>query len=423
MNYRIPWLLFSLYLILIGIIKFLFTESIAIDFKSNIYFAPQLLLTDRWHALYQVAHDALLDQPYRYSPLAAFFTFPISWLFHLKIATFIWYLGIASALIGQLWLSLKICRLDGHYHLLAVFSIFFLLLYKLFLSEYKLGQVNIIIGFFILFSFWCYLQKKDTLAGISIFFAVIFKATPVLFLFFYFLQRRWKILSSFAISLTVSVVLFALFFSIDKTSTLFMSWFQALTHIPVSEYSQYTNQSLLSGLIYYFNLNVTVFHLKPAPLATLYHLFYFLFAISIMLVVLFNHKEDNAQAVRFQVALLLMIMVLFSPISWRAHYVNCLFPLIFIYSTFVHKALYKIDWISMVLCSLLILISSLLMHTRLWEVGIQYHSLHRLLPRHTNLWVSEFKVFTLFGISIYLVLFYISMRHYIRDKISGQIGS
>src|SRR3989338_2810020 len=249
------WIGFIAYLIFIGSYKFLFTEFVVLDFKTNIYLAPQLLLSDQWHTLYHLSHDVLLA-PYRYSPLAAFFTLPFSLVFNLKIATFIWYVLTAGALIGQMALSLKICKLEKRSHLIIAVSIFFFFMYKLFLSEYKLGQVNIMVGFLTLASFWFYLQKKDALSGVFIFLAIIFKVMPFIFLFFYFFQKRWKILYACVISFLISVVPFSFVVSLDKSVKLFVSWIVALTHVPLSEYVMHTNQSVLSFLIYYLNTNI-----------------------------------------------------------------------------------------------------------------------------------------------------------------------
>ena len=280
--------------------------------------------------------------PYIYPPLLAVFLIPLS-ILPLPVIKVIWF----SANIFFIFLSLKLLlnivgKKDINTFFLGFLSVVFTL--RFFLNNSTLGQINVIILYLCVLCLYFFINQKDFYAGLFLSIAVTIKLTPLL-LFFYFLYKR-----EFRIIL-YSIVSMAILFFIPSIVLGFKGNLTALT-----EYSQlvkniydntYLNQSLYNTVLHVLspvplwnNITINIFQLSEIQIRIVT---YSLFGIiSLLFAYLFRNKisDRSHPAIIFEFSIVLIIMLLFSPVSRKAHFVTLLIPhFIYLFTLLKYKTL------------------------------------------------------------------------------------
>jgi hypothetical protein len=119
--------------------------------------------------------------------------------------------------------------------------------------ELHLGNVNIIILLLISFSVLLILEEKYFLPGILIAIAVLLKPYFLLLLIPLLALRKWKVLSSFGISLLASAILCSLIFGFSRYIELNKEWFNSMA--AHGSYLQ-SNNNVRSLLNIYFKISL-----------------------------------------------------------------------------------------------------------------------------------------------------------------------
>jgi hypothetical protein len=213
---RIPFFTSHIYLtILIGLFAIIFLyASVSLFYRAflgphtdfNIYYqTAERIIQGQGDTLYQ-PFDRGESWRYVYLPAFACVFVPFSML-PLPIAIILWCI-LNGMMIGHIAVLL-IRTLSIPKEKLGFFgSILFLTTGMYLLENVQLGQVHVLLAYLIVLA-WSHSRKgADLAAGIFLGGAIVIKLFPVVLLFYFILQRKWKGLLSAILTLGILVFLF-----------------------------------------------------------------------------------------------------------------------------------------------------------------------------------------------------------------------
>lgn len=202
-------LFFAFFFLTLFLLSALFSAHRALTGSSDfdVYYnaSKQLLLKA---PIYSIAGEAAytLTSPFLYPPffacLFSFFT-----LFPITTAAVIWNILNLFFLIGALFLAVKIVTQEqGRSERKSSGSLLWLSLLTLLIvftaiDNFAMAQVNPMVVFFLMLMLECYLMKKETAAGVSLGFAILLKVMPAIFIIYFCLKRKWRLVGSALVSL------------------------------------------------------------------------------------------------------------------------------------------------------------------------------------------------------------------------------
>lgn len=271
---------------------------------------------------------------YIYPPLFSFLLIPLGALSP-YLASLIFQIISWLALLGIVWLLLKDknsivsqMKLPGW-----TFTLLLLLNFRFLESHIQNNQVGILLIFLILISI---LSEKDTLSGFLLALAVSIKVTPLVFLFLFIYQRRFKAIGYFVISILFWNLLPCLY-NFNYTMQMTNTWFSEILGNAMSNpmlRSWKNNQSFVSTMAKYFlvgadfinqpSYNLPFLQLSKETIKYIQLIFVGLFGLPL----LFLLKKKGIQ---WEIlSLLFLFSAIFSGISWTHSFVICLVPYLLI---------------------------------------------------------------------------------------------
>lgn len=128
---------------------------------------------------------------FKYAPVAAFFYAPLS-LLPWEAAKVVWYYLELGLLFGIFWLSFKLLP-DRPKKPALVLAAAFLVLLKFIGREIELGQVNLLILFLLTSMIALTTRRKDAAAGVLWALSLFFKPYALVFLPYFLLKKRFKL--------------------------------------------------------------------------------------------------------------------------------------------------------------------------------------------------------------------------------------
>lgn len=278
--------------------------------------------------------------PFFYPPGALVFFRPLN-LFSYPAAVFSWTFLSFISFVGGLFLLFKSLEKVGlglsrlQQSLIFFFLSFFWPLKFTFLS----GQANAIIFFFLSTAFFCYLRKKNALAGLSLALATILKISPALLLLYFLIRRRWRIF--------LWGIFFILVFSLvaeigvrwDKS----VNWHyfrHVVHHVSDQGGPNYRDQSLLSFIMFwrgrwdrlysrYFEPYFGEFLSGKRFYALINYFVVSLPVVIILALAWFSQKTKRCNPrVLLEYSVLLILGVVGSGLCWYHQYAILIFPLL-----------------------------------------------------------------------------------------------
>ena len=254
---------------------------------------------------------------YKYSPASAVF-FSFFALFPQEVAKFIWYV-LELILLGAVFVV--------SYGLLPhklkkrswIVGLSFLILLKFTAREIELGQVNIFILFLLLMVLLALLNKKDTTAGLLWGFSLLFKPYAFVFLPYFLLKKRFKLVLMGICVVLVALILPSLFYGIKGNFIVLGEWYQSLF------------LSTPSLLAVYDNASFHAFFMKILPSDRGDLVWVLIVGSSLLLAAAFlwmmwKGKEAGLKKPEFlEFSYLCILIPLLSPLGW---YYNYLFSLL-----------------------------------------------------------------------------------------------
>jgi hypothetical protein len=293
--------------------------------------------------LYVQAAECLLQQellakcalPFTYPPVFAFIMMPFVALPPLA-QTIVWYLISLGCALACCELSLIIARRFipeawSAREIMWLRTLGFLLSLKFILAVYENQAFDLIVLPFILLGVIALLEKREIGAGASFAMATALKVTPLLFLPYLIVRRRFIAASVFIF------VLLAVSFSQDLvltahgiTHSYFVTWLREVAAPGLFEHSADTKLAFWDGAnIYNLSLRGTLARLVDGTsyqpsflmiLRTTQIVFVGLIALLVMAAMRFEAM------IPIEASLLVIAMLMLSPMTSRTHYVNLMLP-------------------------------------------------------------------------------------------------
>lgn len=264
---------------------------------------------------------------YKYSPAFAMAMIPLSRL-HMHLSVPIWFLLIYIFFIGTIFLTQKILQQEDKNRVAsrAFFLFGILMSLRFLLSVVQRVQsdclVLILLSLFALALF----HKREWLSGVALASAVMVKLTPLIFLPYLMLRKRWKAALATLAGILFYLWLPALYLGWDKNIEFLKSWLAVHKTNPADYLFWYKNQSLLSCLSRFLSGNTKVgfLHLSQAGV----NIIFLLTAAALFFLVFFcirNSKRLNSPLLYLvDISLISICMVLFSPLGWKHTFVHLL---------------------------------------------------------------------------------------------------
>lgn len=282
----------------------------------NVYTAKSL---DSLAAADRVANHVL---PYLYPPFLAILAQPLAQLAP-ESAQAVW--DVIQILLFGLALALVVMALPSsgetenalNSHVIGGLIIAAGVLVFPFGDNIAFGQVNSLVLVFLSLSLFLYSNSRHVLAGAALSVATLVKVTPAILLLYFFVNRRWNVMTGF---LAGMVVLFLASLVVGGVAP----WAEFMTFLPNMGYARYVQGGFHPSIVANFSLAGFFMRLLPGDAETIQLLT--IAVVSILLAgVLYLHVRQEQENELAYVLPYLIIMVIASPVAWRHHLV-LLFP-------------------------------------------------------------------------------------------------
>lgn len=214
------------------------------------------------------------------------------------------------------------------HHTLDLIDILFLILFMVFgpfLETISIGQINTLAVFFVMASLLCSELDRPILAGISIGTAMLIKTSPALFLVYFLIVRRYRVVVSALVTGIVLTLLSQIPFPIDVTTP----FIETLLRLP----------NTIAGGRMSFSLptlaKVMLRDIRTGELLQFVRLVHKLILVLLVGVAgWFGWRSAyRSRTVRIWLfACFQVLAVIFSPLVWYHHYVFLLFPIVLLLS-------------------------------------------------------------------------------------------
>jgi len=313
--------------------------------------------------LYRVSDGHL---QYKYSPVSAVF-FSLFAFLPYELAKIFWYFLQLYFLFMALTISYNILPLKlkkkG-----SVLVLSFLILAKFVSREIELGQVNIFITFILIMMLKALLEKKDIKAGLFLGFSLFFKPYALVFLPYFILKKRLKLIGSGFGVIFLGIVLPVFFYGLKQYMFVLKEWYTTL--------SQSTPQLLTQ----YDNASIHAFFLKnlPADNGNLVLIFILcavlLIGFSFLWMMYLGNRENSLKPEVLESSFLFILIPLISPLAWNYNYLYSFLAVVFLLN-FIGKFPKVHRYI--IITNLIIIGGSLI--EVLGKVGFRFYTQHSLV--------------------------------------------
>jgi len=320
-----PWRSAGFGLLFIAVLAFgVYSAVRAVDFYLYCSTAKQLLGQD-----YDLYRHAPVGVAYRYAPIVAFAFIPISFL-PLPAGAFLWYLIKIAALIAIVRMALKLLNLDNK-HLGKALGFSFLITGGYIVEEFRTGNIHFLVLFLIVLSLFSLERGKTVLPSFLMAAAICVKLTPLLFIPYFAIIKRWKLCLFCCLWLAVLILSPSLFIGWSKNLHLTRNWMETA----IARADEPVNHSLKGVLFKYLKQKpadpetekyprVNPLNLRTGIINGIWIL------VSLLLLLLLGkallRKCKNKEGPVFKYALVVVSLLLLSPHDSRVYFSTLFFP-------------------------------------------------------------------------------------------------
>lgn len=302
----------NILLIVLAVIFFLllyppFVKKDMTDF-SVCYQGGQRII--KGETLYRVSDGHL---QYKYSPASAVFFSLFSFLPY-EVAKLIWYLLELILLYLGLVISYDVLP-SKHKKKGFIVILTFLIMAKFLGREIELGQVNIFIFFLLIVMVKAAVEKKDVKGGLFWGFSLLFKPYALVFLPYFALKKRFKLIASGLATALLGFIVPLIFYGFSGNLVVLREWYTTLS------------KSTPSLIDHYDNASIHAFFLKNFPSEQRDVALIFIMGIALIIGVAFlwimylGKKKDIKEPEILEFSFLLILIPLFSPLAWYYNYI------------------------------------------------------------------------------------------------------
>ncbi|WCL47633.1 glycosyltransferase family 87 protein [Leptospira sp. GIMC2001] len=308
--------------------------------------------------------DKLINQTgsYIYPPTFAFLLIPLGFLEY-STASLIFFMINFIALIGSLYLAYELYgkKLSPTTWNWSLF--FGLLINFRFLENHtNNNQVGFILIFLILLSVW---SDKNWLSGILLALAIAIKLTPAIFLVYFFWKKKYSVIAYTSVFLVAWAILPGLY-DWDLNLRYIGNWnemvLQSAMKSPIFR-AWKNNQSMIATLAKYFipmadPINQSTYKMPwlVLDMKTVQYVFYFIGSIfGFSLIFKMYSRTRKVTSIQL-LAMLFILSVIFSGISWIHSFTFMLFPILFLVAEYIDGGMSKMQkilfWLGIIILSM-----------------------------------------------------------------------
>lgn len=269
--------------------------------------------------LYQISDGHL---QYKYSPVSAVF-FSVLALFPYEVAKLLWYLLEFYLLFLCLIASYEILPAK-HKRKGLVISLSFLVLLKFIGREIELGQVNIFMTFLLIMMVITLLEKKDIRSGLYWGFSLFFKPYALVFLPYFILKKKIKLMASGLGVLGAGFLLLAFFYGFQQSVFVWKEWQRTLSLSTPSLLAHYDNSSVYA----FFFKNLPSLNGEWAWILSFCTALVVGSALLWMMIV--GKKRGVRRPEILEFSFLFVLIPLFSPLAWNYNYLYSILAVVFL---------------------------------------------------------------------------------------------
>jgi len=283
-----------------------------------------------------IPHDGI--EEFKYSPLFALVFSPLTMLTKI-LALYIWnILNIFWLyLIFYLLYRLKQMSFSKPQDLLIIVCLFALTGRFIFINI-KLGQINIFLCCLMVLTMYLEINKKYFWASVTLAFSLMIKFFPLLFLVYFVLRRRFKLVGLTLLMIVFFLLLPSIYSGFDLNLRYLHDWFILLKSSPSHLFYSVKNNSLLSFYSWFFIARHDIYYafdynlIKKALTPEVYYFWAvscFVFFISFFCDTLFV-KHKAIKIVFLDYSCLFVCGLLFNPLAYLNALVFLIVPYFFI---------------------------------------------------------------------------------------------
>ena len=263
----------------------------------------------RGETLYRVSDGHL---QYKYSPFSAVF-FSLLTLFPYEAAKFIWYFLELTLLFFSLVISYDVLP-SKHKKKGFIVILTFLIMAKFLGREIELGQVNIFIFFLLIMMVKATVDKRDINGGIFWGFSLLFKPYALVFLPYFILKKRFKLMASGLGTALLGFIVPVVFYGFSGSLVVLKEWYVTLSKSTPSLIDHYDNSSIHAFFLK--NLpagqrDVAILFIGGAALCI---------GVAFLWIMLQGKKMNLKNPEILEFSFLLVLIPLFSPLAWYYNY-------------------------------------------------------------------------------------------------------
>ncbi len=361
----VSFVLLSIVLVLRYPVHFILWPPYLMDFEVYRAAAERLLHGQGAHLYDPTTASGMMV--FKYAPAWALFFISLGWLSK-PAAAVLWTALNIAALLATLVLSTRLCRRHGigYYPLTAVLAV--LILVRPLAEEMGNGQANLLWGCLTVASVYAATVQRPWCSAAAIAAAILLKLPALIFLLYLFLRRQWAAIGRILVLLIGATMVASVLVAPMAPWHLLRSWVSALAHSGTTYTFTIGNQSFLALLGRFLTeggYRLNLLNLSHSTIAWLNGIV----GLIIVLRVGWPTPETPRRPERFvyDSALLMVVMVIFSPSCWLATYTALLFP-VFLGCAGLRQMLTEHQWepVTLILSGLVVLLSLFTNH-RIWR--------------------------------------------------------
>ncbi len=269
---------------------------------------------------------------FRYSPFAAFAMMPMAKIRPPSRALIVWYIMLNAAFLAALLLmsrkTEKDLGLDKRYgyHILWLA---FLGGSRFYLTNISLGQTDIFILLLFALFLTAYLKDREVLCGILLALILQFKPFFAPSLFYFLITKRVRIVLSTAAAFAALLFIPSYMLGMAQTISLLRGWVDILKVSVPSQLLNAKNLSLTYMIGYPILKAVSLKDISLLPDRLFYAIGALLTLSSYLFLAYFKRARAREGGTYFkyvEIGMVVIVSLLFSPITWLAHYITILIP-------------------------------------------------------------------------------------------------
>jgi len=269
-----------------------------------------------------IAHGGINE--FKYSPLFVLLFFPLT-LFTKNVSIYIWSIFNIFYFYAIFYIFYKLNQFSfKSLKDLMIVVLLFALTGRYIIADYKLGQVNMLLCFLMVLTMYFEINKKDFWAGTLLAFSLMIKFFPLLFVAYFLLRRRFKLLGFTAIMIIVFLFLPSVYSGFSLNLKYLHDWFALLKSTPPVILYSFRNNSLLAYFSWIFIVqhqisNIFGYLLIKKGLSTQVYLAWGLSCFTLFVLFFrdtFFVKDKDPQIVYLDYSCLFVCGLLFNPLAY-----------------------------------------------------------------------------------------------------------